>query len=138
MVRAQIDGVGLVWVAAKQLCTLTPPLRHPPLGEDARRRVYQIKVALDDVVNQTVDEWEDGFRREGNPEQEITIWLHMASVYKACTAGARMSRQERRDCFNVIQACATAPREHALNTVLLEAISRNDAERIIDLFYLRG
>jgi hypothetical protein len=45
------------------------------------RHVRQIQAAFAEHRQLTFEEWEEGFRRDANPEREIAIWSHAADVY---------------------------------------------------------
>jgi hypothetical protein len=133
MVAATVRGVsGVVWVDATQL--EEGRHRHPPLSPVLRSQIWRIYHALWDVYPQTVEEWEDGFRRDVDPAMEIAIWLHIAQAYDAVTASRALTPAQKRDYFNVLVACSMTPREHLFSTVALQAISREDAEEAIRIF----
>jgi hypothetical protein len=133
MIEAQIQGIGRVWVSALQLSE--GPFRHPPFSQEVREYLRRIKTCLDEVFPQTLEKWEDGFRRDQNAAQEIAIWLHIASVYEFFTSNKELTANERREYFHVIHACSTSPREHVLQIFNLTALSRKQAEQVIDRFY---
>jgi hypothetical protein len=87
------------------------------------------------VYPQTLDEWEDGFRRDANPEREIALWCHMARVYWRATEGKALDHEAKRAYFRVILSCANAPREQVLRVTELGAISHDEAQEIVELFY---
>jgi hypothetical protein len=135
MIEAVVAGIGLVWVAAANV-QIGGPYRHPPFTENIRQRLRRIKASLDEVFPKTLEAWEDGFRKDLYPRQEIAIWLHIASTYQRCTATRALTPQQRRDYFQVIMACSTGPREQVFEVVQLAAISRQEAERAVELYYL--
>ena len=48
--------------------------------------------------------WEEGFRRDAFPLQEIALWVHAAEVYRAHVTEA-MLPEKRKDVFGVIIGC---------------------------------
>ena len=134
MVEAEVEGVGRVWVDAKQ-ATMDGGYRHEPFSEDIRDRLREIKEALDEVHPMTLQEWEDGFRKDTHPEKEIAIWLRLAERYKAFTEEKEFSQGQRREVFNVMLACTMSPgKELVLETVTLSAITREEALDAIEAF----
>ena len=82
-IRARIHGIGIddpVFVAGDQLHQ-PGPLIHPPFDEDVRPYIGQIQIAFAEHRRLSVEEWEDGFRRDRNPDQEIALWIHAAMIY---------------------------------------------------------
>jgi hypothetical protein len=133
MVAASLEGVsGVVWVEAAQL--EEGEYRHPPLAEPLRAQIGRIWQVLWEVYPQSLDEWEDGFRRDVDPAMEISIWLHIARAYEAVTGERALTMAQKRDVFNVLVACTMTPREHLFSTVSLAAIGREEAESAIRVF----
>lgn len=134
MVEAEVTGVGRVWIAASQIKD-DGPYRHPPFTETTRQYLRQIKSSLDEVRPMTLEEWEDGFRRDVHAEREIAIWLHIASTYRRCTEDRAMSPEQRRDYFKVVVACSVSSRERVFEIIQLSAISREQALQAVEFFY---
>jgi len=134
MVETEVEGVGRVWVDAKQ-GKMDVGYRHGPFPEDIRDRLREIKEALDEVHPMTLDEWEDGFRKDTHPEREIAIWLRIAEKYKTFIEGKGLSQAQRKEIFSVMLACTTSPKDLILETVTLSAITHEEAQDAIEAFY---
>lgn len=134
MVRVTMNGVeGDCWVRPDQL--QQSPYQHPPFDEEVRTHLHQIKDALDEVHLMSLEEWEDGFRRDRNAEREIAIWLHIAEVYARLTEGKSLTSGERQDVFRILLSCANNPRERVLATAGVQVLSRPEAEAVMAGFY---
>lgn len=135
MVQIERVGIGTVWICDDQLTNLRKsPYRHPPFDEGILDILRGLKRALDLVHPMTLEEWEDGFRRDMNPEREIAIWMRIASAYRHCTVGRHYSIQQRIDFFNVILACSCNPTKHVLKVARFSAISKKQAAMAIRVF----
>jgi hypothetical protein len=88
-----------------------------------------------EVYPRTIDEWEDGFRRDRNPEREIATWLHIAEVYETFTCEQPLSLEAKQDYLKVLLACSTTPHEHVLKSVSLSAITEEEAAAAIAAYY---
>src|SRR5687768_10453326 len=73
MVQARVQGIGTVYISAGQAVKLQG-FRHPPMPE-MRENFAKIKASLDEVFPMSLEQWENGFRRDTNPEREIAFWL---------------------------------------------------------------
>jgi hypothetical protein len=134
MVQVQLEGVpGVVWVDARELNANS--YQHPPFTEEIRDILRQIMASIGEVYPLSLEQWEDGFRRDANPEQEIALWLHVAEVYRRLTAGADLSQEQKTDYFRVLVGCMNSPREHVLQVVTLQEISKAEAISVIDAFF---
>jgi hypothetical protein len=78
------------------------PYQHPPFGEELRASIRQIQATFLDVSLQTVDEWENGFRRDVHHKFEVALWLAMARTYTHFTAGQNLDLQQKKDVFRVL------------------------------------
>lgn len=132
MIQAQVAGVGLVWIAASQ-AKLEGEFLHPPFDDEWRELLSMIKERLDAVHPMTLKQWEEGFRKDENPEQEIGIWSRIATAYQVL--GSTAPAEQRREIFNLILACVNNPREHVLEVVKLEHLSRKEAQQLMDKYY---
>jgi hypothetical protein len=136
MVEAQVDGVeGTVWVDARELHP--SDYKHPPFSEDIRDLLWEIKASIDEFYCLPLEEWEDGFRRDTNPEQEIGIWLHLARLYRRLTTTRDLSLEQRQDYFRLLVTCMNSPAEHVLKVFSPSAISIVEAQNVIDEFFGR-
>jgi len=134
-VQVQIQGMdGLVWVLPDQL--QQRPIQHPLFDEDIRDYIRQIQGAFAEHRDLTLDEWEDGFRRDANPEREIALWSHAADVYVQFTSDEE-SHDRRVDVYRCIVACMTASPDSVWNVLEPQVLDRTEAQRVVDSFYGR-
>ena len=134
MLQARIQGIeGTVWVDASQLRRGEPKFFQ--FGEDLRDNIRAIKATFDEVSPQSLEEWEDGFRRDADPKREIDLWLHMADVFDRATEEKSLTLEQKRDYFRVIVACSNAPRDQVLFVADRKVISRSEAEQVVTLFF---
>ena len=132
-IQVRLEGVeGLVWVMAKDLKSREP--QHPPFGQELLAYCRQIHDAFAEHRPLSLDEWEDGFRRDAHPEKEIALWLHAAEVYTAY-AGSEPSPVRRKDYYRVIVTCLTASPDSVWHALELQSLGREEAQEMIDRFY---
>jgi hypothetical protein len=79
MIRVSLDGK-IYWANANQLTQNT--YQHPPFEGELKQRILNIQKELETVNSQSYAEWEDGFRRDQNPKDEIAIWERIVAVYR--------------------------------------------------------
>lgn len=128
MIRAQIPGVGIVFIKASEV-KLESAFQHPPFDEKVRDLLRKIKTSLDEVYPMPLEKWEKGFRRDANVEREIALWLSIASKYDL--HGAKAPKNERKEIFAIILSCVNNSPSKALETVQLENLSRPQAEQLV-------
>lgn len=132
-VEVHIQAVdGLVWVLPDQL--QQGPVQHPPFADDLREYTRQMKTTFSEHLDQTLDEWEDGFRRDANPEREIALWSHAADVYVEFAADEQ-SEDRRADICRCIIACMTTSPESVWSVLETSSLGSAEAKRIVERFY---
>jgi hypothetical protein len=73
MMRVHIEGVeGDVFVEGGTL--ETSPHRHPPFDGKTRDFLRHLQGAMAEVHPRTVEQWEDGFRRDAHPDRKMQFW----------------------------------------------------------------
>ena len=81
MVEAQVEGVGRVWINSAQV-EFEREYQHPPFESGLRDIIErEIQKPLAEVFPRTLEQWEDGFRRDTNPEKEIGVWCRIAARF---------------------------------------------------------
>ena len=132
-VQARIQGIeGVVWIAADDV--KEGPVRHPPFGEDLMSYIRDIQAAFAEHRPLTVEQWEEGFRRDVHAEREIAGFSYAADVYRRFTA-SEPSAEKRRDVYRLLITCMTTSPDAVWHVAKLDALSRPEAERIVRRFY---
>ncbi len=133
VIQARVQGIeGLVWLLPDQL--QRGEVKHPSFDEGIRAYIREIQEAFAEHRSLSFDEWEDGFRRDTNPEREIAVWSHAADVYTAFASG-ESSAERRRDVYRCIVACLTTTPDSVWHVLELSVLSHAEAERIVQRFY---
>jgi len=133
-VRTTVQGRnGDCWIDPTHLNK--SPYQYAPFDEETRDCLREIKNTLDEVHPMSLEEWEDGFRRDRDAEQEIAIWLHIAGIYKRLTDDSVSDADERQDIFRVLLSCANNPKELALTAAEIKKLSRPEAEAVAAAYY---
>jgi hypothetical protein len=132
-VQARVEGIeGIVWLLPEQL--QQSEIRHPPFHEEIRSYIRDIQVAFAEHRDISFEEWEEGFRRDANPEPEIAGFWYAAGVYRLFTANEE-SPERRREVYRLLIACMTTSPDSVWQVVELASLSRPEAERIVQRFY---
>lgn len=134
-VGANVRGVGEVWIDGDRI--KSPPLRHGRLPGKTLEAIRRIAGTLADVYPRTIEQWEDAFRRDADPEREVAIWTHVAATFRKCTEGKPLSLGQRKEFLRVILAYSMSPdgsAEVVLDNAELSGISREDAAEALRLY----
>ncbi len=121
-----------VWVMPGDL--QAGAVRHPPFSEDVRETIREIKSAFAEHHPLTLEEWEDGFRRDANPQAQIALWSHAAELYRAFVS-QDSSQDRRQDVYRVIAACLTTSPDAVWRVLGPAVLRRSEAEQVVKRFY---
>ena len=132
-IQAQIQGMDeVVWVLSGQL--KQGPLQHEPFDEQIRDYLRRIQSAFAEHRDLSLDEWEDGFRRDAHAGREIALWSHAADTYLQFTADEQ-SADRRRDVYLCIVTCMTTSPDSVWSVLEPQRLDKSDAQRVINHFY---
>ena len=133
MVRVRIEGHdGIVWVDGSQI--ENSEFQHGPFVGKLKNDILEIQDKLSEVYPHDYNFWEDGFRRDQNPESEINIWLNIAKLYEKHSL-KEIHLERKQDIFRVLVGCSNSTKETVLNIVELKSISKEEAKTIIADYY---
>jgi hypothetical protein len=136
-VQVRIEGDDTpVYVDAAQL--KQGEYLHPPFAQDIREILKALARDLADVRPLSYSDWEDGFRRDHNPEREIASWIHLAAVLETVTSEFKLSSFQRKACFTVLIACSTGPKETVRQRSEDKTLESVVTETAIRYFYEGG
>lgn len=106
--------------------------RHGPFDDDIRAMLEGLRVTLAEVYPLSLDQWEDGFRRDAEPAREIALWLDLAGTYRRLVEEVfqHLESEHRAAIFRVLLAALTSE-EAALETARGMGIPPNFTARIL-------
>ncbi len=128
IVQVHMIGVGEVWVYRSDL--EDSRILHPPFSPETRERIDKIRRALAEVRPLTLEQWEDGFRRDMHTDWEISLMEHIARCYEHFTRHRRLKFPHKRDIYNVILATVNNGKKYVRWTVKAPTLSRRRIEKI--------
>ena len=132
-IQVQIQGMdGLVWVLPDKL--QSGPIKHEPFSEEVREYLRHIQAAFSEHRYLTLDEWEDGFRRDSTPERGIALWSHAANVYLQFAAD-ETSKDRRDDFYRCVLTCMTTSHMSIWDVLRPRALNTSEAKQVVDRFY---
>jgi hypothetical protein len=132
-VQARVQGIeGVVWLIPAELHE--GPIRHPPFEEEILVYIRDIQAAFAEHRNLSVEQWEEGFRRDADPEREIAGFSYASDVYRLFTKD-EPDAERRAEVYRLLIACMTTSPDSVWHVVKFDALSRQEAERIVRRFY---
>jgi hypothetical protein len=133
VIQVRLQGSDeVVWALPQQL--QQGEVKHPEFNEGVRNYIRQIQAAFAEHRPLSFAEWEEGFRRDANPEREIAIWSHAADIYTAFAAN-ELSADRRRDLYRCIVTCMTTGPDAVWHVLRPVVLSREEAEQVVNRFF---
>ena len=120
------------WLNANKL--KPGPIRHASLTEDQMARVQRVQKVFSEVDPSPVEKWVEDFRRDVNPERELSLWESMATAYETFTASRTLTLDGKQEVFTVVLLRSGAPEEEVLKHLNLKVLTEKDARNIMRLF----
>ena len=74
-----------------------------------------------------MQEWEDGFRRDQHPEQQILAFACIAEVYSRITAQSSLSAAQKAEYFRLLVYGSSCDRNSFAQTVRVSTITKYEA-----------
>jgi len=131
MIRVNLEGK-IYWANSNQLKQNS--FQHPPFEGELKQKISNIQKSLESVNSQTYAEWEDGFRRDQNPESEIAIWEHIANVYLQFSKNYE-DIAAKKEIYRVAVLCSYSEPSVVLSQAKVRVISSKVAQEIITEYY---
>lgn len=79
------------------------PIRHQALPAGFIQRVKDFKKVLEEVETSSIESTLENFQRDLDPESELVIWEHIASLYQWTTiANTGLSLEQKKEVMSVI------------------------------------
>ena len=138
MIQVSFNGrEGVFWAkAADVLNTVKPsPPKHPSFDDKTKGDLRKIIGLLGEVHPISIEEFENGLRRDQNPDIEIGLWLHLASVYESLNQDFCLDLEKKKELFQALLQCSLSPYEQSVNVVESESLSPDLIRELIGRYY---
>lgn len=118
---------------------LTPgPIVNESLSEEQLDKIKFIQETFNEVYPVSLDETITNFRRDQNPDNEITVWLNMANTFKPF-ASVNLGQEKlevRKEAFKLILMRSMMPEKEAISSSDLKLLSENEIQEILKNYTL--
>lgn len=108
--------------------------QHERFEGEVKARIQLIMEKLSEVYPLTCEEWEDGFRRDQNPLNEISIWERIVAVYQSYSKDAN-ELSMKKEIYSIVVTCSFSEPNQVLNQLTLEKLSQAKAMEIICAYH---
>lgn len=136
MMQVKIENRdALVWVDSRQL--KTADYKRPPFQGRLKEKTKRLQLLLSEVVPWSYEEWEEGLRRDADPEKEIRWWTAMHGIFRIyCEREFRP--EKRKEYFHFFMQCTNSTPETILHTFKRTHLTEKEAHRAAKYFFHSG
>ncbi len=114
------------------------PYRHSSFGEVYRPFFERMSRLFADVSPGTPEEWEDDFRRDSNPEQEMALWQDVARCFEHFTEEGNWDLDRKKELFEVLMAYVCGGPRVVLRELNFRHLRRAQAKEIVAFLRASG
>lgn len=113
------------WVDTRSL--QPGPYWRDALSDAQMARLHAVRATLGDADTQSLDEWVDNFRRDADPDRELSIWEAIAGAFaRYATPRPALSAAARRDVMRVLLLRSMAGEADVLERVNVDELTRDE------------
>ncbi|HUC79627.1 MAG TPA: hypothetical protein VMR70_01875 [Flavisolibacter sp.] len=108
------------------------PVVHDSLTAEQMEKVVRIQKTFAEVFPATLEETITNFKRDQNPDKEITVWLNMANVYEAFVRKhAVINLAKKHEVFKLILLQSMMSDEEALMETNPQTLNKKEIEELL-------
>ena len=78
-----------------------------------------------------LEKWIDDFKRDRDPDGNISIWEDMQDAYKAYCGDRELPLATRKEVFKIVLMRSMMPDDHVLARIELEHLTVDDVRKIL-------
>jgi Glu-tRNA(Gln) amidotransferase subunit E-like FAD-binding protein len=113
--------------------TMSPEV-HDSLNDDQTTKVKKIYNAFSEVNPSTLEETISNFKRDQNPDNEINVWLNMATTYEnfISTRPSKLDLDKKKEVYKLILIRSMMSADEAKSQAGLKLLNDNEIKEILD------
>ena len=114
------------------------PIVHESLSKKQIEKIKFIQETFNEVYPISLDETIVNFKRDQNPNNEITIWLNMAQTFESFSSGnlGKDKLKNRKEAFKLILMRSMMTEKEAISSSELKILSKTEIQEILKNYTL--
>ena len=115
------------------------PIRHDSLSLEQIEKIKKIQLAFSEVNPSTLEQTITDFKRDKNPDNEITIWLAMASAYeKFKMKHTDLDINKKKEAYTLILMRSMVNEIEAKENSNIKLLTENEISEIFSYYQLEA
>ena len=107
------------------------------LAQELKDAIRRIMENFQEQNPMPYEEWEEGFRCDAHPEQEIAYWLKASAVFRH-QAKAMKGAGQRAELYRLVGCCLNSNRENLPRIYQRTLLDPAKVQSVLDTFYGPG
>ncbi len=107
------------------------PTLHRDLPGELLARIKAVHETFADVDGTPLEKWIDDFKRDLDPERNISIWEDMQVAYNSYCNDRELPLEKRKEVFKIVLMRSMMPDEDVLARLELEHVPVDDVRTIL-------
>src|SRR5262245_2044813 len=117
------------------LASLNPgPIRRQELSPKQMERIYKLRDALAEVERSPIEKWVDNFKRDADPDRELSVWEKIADGYTRYCSKRPLSIEAKEDVFQLLLLRSMASEQDVVNHIKLKTLTVDEAKETLKEF----
>jgi len=110
------------------------PIQRDSLSDEQLERLDSIRLILVEVDEQSREQWIDSFKRELDPDSELTMWEGIAVTHYGFCEGRELTREQKKEVYGLMILRSGTTTEDVLGQVSLRSLTEAQAREAMDMF----
>ena len=110
------------------------PTLHDDLPDELLTRIKAVHETFADVDGTPLTKWIDDFKRDLDPEGNISIWEDMQVAYNLYCNDRELPLETRKEVFKIVLMRSMMPDADVLSRLELEHVPAGDVQMILDAY----
>ncbi|SHI67386.1 hypothetical protein [Flavobacterium terrae] len=109
---------------------------HDSLTKEQIDKIKIIQSTFAEVIPVSLEETITNFKRDQNPDNEITIWLQMADTYKKYVSSKqeKLDLNTKKEVFKLILSRSMMSDDEAIINSKLTVLTENEARKVLSYY----
>ena len=116
------------------------PIVHESLNKEQLEKIEFIQETFNEVYPVSLDETITNFKRDQNPDNEITVWLNMAQTFESFSSDnlGKEKLEVRKEAFKLILMRSMMSEKEAISSSELKILSEKEIQGILKNYTLEA
>ena len=112
------------------------PIVHDSLSSEQIEKIEFLHETFQEVDSTSLDKWIEDFKRDFNPDEEINIWMAMATAYNDFCDTHELTLDTKNEVYMVLLMRSSVEEDVVLESIELKHLSEEEAKEVMSGYTL--